>query len=140
MTNQLNMAKIQSIQLLHSLHWSQRRIADELRIDRETVRKYLECGSQGAKPAISPTGSNDLKPAGSEAAGRPGIPPPPAEITGFVDVAKPDGFSVRLVRVRRLPAQSMQHFCDDRRARIAHAQDDDVRPTIHSHARIPMQD
>lgn len=36
MANQLSMADIHSIQLLHSMHWSQRRIARELGIDRET--------------------------------------------------------------------------------------------------------
>jgi transposase len=63
MANRLKMAIIHSIQLLHSLHWSQRRIARELGIDRETVRKYLECGWEGANPAISPAGSEGSKPA-----------------------------------------------------------------------------
>jgi transposase len=63
MANQLKMAMIHSIQLLHSMHWSQRRIARELGIDRETVRKYLACGSDEAKPAISPAGSLESKPA-----------------------------------------------------------------------------
>jgi len=52
MANQLKMAKIQSIQLLHSLRWSQRRIARELGVDRETVRKYCACG-WGGKPRHS---------------------------------------------------------------------------------------
>ena len=85
MTNQLKMAKIQSIQLLHSLHWSQRRIADELGIDRETVRKYLACGSQEAKPAISPAGSDGSKPATFA-----GVPAPGGEGIDPEDCAGPD--------------------------------------------------
>lgn len=63
MANRLKMAIVHSIQLLHALGWSQRRIARELGIDPGTVRKYLACGSEGAKPAISPAGSEASKPA-----------------------------------------------------------------------------
>jgi transposase len=99
MANQLKMAKIHSIQLLHALRWSQRRIARALGIDRETVRKYLSCGWDGANPAIPPPGSDTSKPAtvpgapGSEpyrgdaarsvdcaAAPNPAIPPPGSEV------------------------------------------------------------
>ena len=77
MANQLKMANIHSIFLLHSMHWSQRRIARELGIDRETVRKYLEGGLEGAKPAISPPGSEGSKPATF-----PGVPAPVVERNG----------------------------------------------------------
>lgn len=80
MTNRLKMAMIHSIQLLHSMHWSQRRIARELGIDRETVRKYLACGLDEAKPAISPPGSLESKPATLA-----GVPAPAGEGIG------PDG-------------------------------------------------
>src|SRR6185437_8213290 len=40
MANRLKMAIIQAILHLHSLRWSRRRIADELGIDRDTVRRY----------------------------------------------------------------------------------------------------
>jgi transposase len=63
MSNRLKMAIAQAIYQLHSLHWSQRRIARELGINRETVRKYLACGLPGAKPAISPAGCQRSKPA-----------------------------------------------------------------------------
>lgn len=63
MANRLKMAQIHSIEALHSAGWSQRRIARELGIDRESVRKRLACGSCGAKPAISPLGSEGSKPA-----------------------------------------------------------------------------
>jgi len=88
MANRLKMAKIHSIQLLHSLQWSQRRIAAELGIDRGTVRKYLECGSDGANPAISPPGSE-----GSNPATFPGLPGPAVSATDSSDCAGVDGGS-----------------------------------------------
>ena len=63
MANLLKMANVQSILSLHALGWEQRRIARELGIDRETVRKYLRHGLAGAKPANAPTGSDESKPA-----------------------------------------------------------------------------
>lgn len=69
MANVLKMALIESILSLHAQHWSQRRIARELQIDRETVRKYLRERLSGAKPANAPTGSGGSKPATSRLAG-----------------------------------------------------------------------
>ena len=63
MANVLKMALVESIRSLHSLRWSQRRIAHELGVDRETVRKYLRQELTGAKPAIAPAGSGWSKPA-----------------------------------------------------------------------------
>lgn len=63
MSNLLKMANVQSILLLHAQGWSQRRIARELRLDRETVRKYLRQGSCEPKPAKVLTGSAEPKPA-----------------------------------------------------------------------------
>jgi transposase len=63
MANVLKMALIESILSLHAQRWSQRRIARELQIDRETVRKYLRERLSGPKPAIAPAGSDDSKPA-----------------------------------------------------------------------------
>lgn len=74
MANQLRMAIVQSILHLHSLQWSQRRIARELGIHRETVGRYLLEHLDGAKPAIPPTGSGGSKPATISPA-----PGPPAE-------------------------------------------------------------
>jgi transposase len=72
MANQLKMAIVQSILHLHALKWSQRRIARELGVDRETVRRHLQrCrnaangGADGSKPAILPAGSECSKPATS---------------------------------------------------------------------------
>ena len=63
MANLLNVAIVESILSLHALGWSQRRIAVELGVDRETVGKYVLQRSCGAKPANLPTGSGDPKPA-----------------------------------------------------------------------------
>lgn len=63
MANLLKMAIVQSILSLRAQGWSQRRIARELGIDRETVGKYLRQQLCGAKPANAPTGSEQSKPA-----------------------------------------------------------------------------
>jgi transposase len=62
MANVLKMAMIQSILHLHSLRWSQRRIARELGIDRGTVGRYLSRHLRPPNAAIPPTGSDDEKP------------------------------------------------------------------------------
>ena len=80
MANQLKMAIVQAILQLHALGWSQRRVATELQIDRETVARYLKLYQNGAKPAPGapePPGSADPNPAtfsgppGSEPGGLP---------------------------------------------------------------------
>jgi hypothetical protein len=63
MANELKMAIVESILQLHTLHWSARRIAWHLDIDRGTVRKYLKEALSGPKPAIPPAGSDGSKPA-----------------------------------------------------------------------------
>ncbi|HEX3655388.1 MAG TPA: IS21 family transposase [Pirellulales bacterium] len=63
MANLLNVAMIESIQALFAQGWTRRRIARELGVDRATVRKYVEHGSCGAKPANAPTGYGESKPA-----------------------------------------------------------------------------
>lgn len=61
MANQLKMAKIQAILELHQQGWSQRRIARELLIDRETVSRYVQQAVASSKPAISPAGTDALE-------------------------------------------------------------------------------
>ena len=51
MANQLKMATVQSILTLHGRGWSQRRIAVELDVDRETVSRYVELARQASQPA-----------------------------------------------------------------------------------------
>jgi transposase len=79
MSNLLQVAMIETILSLHQRGWSQRRIARELGIDRETVARYLRSPAGRSKPAHAPTGSADnadgskpaIAPIGSTAAAAP---------------------------------------------------------------------
>jgi len=65
MSNVLRVSLQTTIYSLADRGWSQRRIARELGIDRETVGRYLRLAGK-AKPAISTTGSagdSESKPA-----------------------------------------------------------------------------
>jgi hypothetical protein len=70
MANQLSMALIDTILTLHQRDWSNRRIADELGIHRDTVAHYLRQAQAQAKPALAPTGSEDV-----EAGAKPALAP-----------------------------------------------------------------
>src|SRR5258708_35353351 len=67
MPNLLKVAMIETILSLQQRGWSQRRIARELGIARETVARYLRQPPAAPKPANAPTGSEggdrDSKPA-----------------------------------------------------------------------------
>lgn len=70
--NQLSVSLQHSIATLAAKGWSSRKIAHELEVDRETVRRYRR--APDSKPAIPPTGSVDaaepnpaIVPAGSKA-------------------------------------------------------------------------
>ena len=89
--NQLKMDIQQTISTLSRGGWSQRRIARELGIDRETVARYRRLARQveAPEPAIPPTGSEAvagpkpaIAPTGSEVAPAPPLlpaePPNPA--------------------------------------------------------------
>jgi transposase len=58
MANLLKMAIRETIRTLHQRGWSQRRIADELGINRETVARHLRHPELGPKPANAPIGSD----------------------------------------------------------------------------------
>ena len=83
MANRLKMALSETIQSLSQRGWSQRRIARELKVNRETVAKYLRSPRDASKPATAPLGSpaegNASKPAtapiGSDGGMDP-LPPP----------------------------------------------------------------
>ena len=82
MANQIKMAVIDSIYTLYDRGWSQRRIARELGLDRETVARHVRLRAEAAsKPAILPAGTAEAggaKPAISptgEAPPNPAIPP-----------------------------------------------------------------
>src|SRR5271157_2989922 len=74
--NQLKMDIQQAISALSSSGWSQRRIARELKIDRETVARYRGLARETAepKPAILPAGSAPVE--GAD----PAIVPPGSEV------------------------------------------------------------
>ena len=102
MANVLKMALVESILSLRAQRWSQRRIARELEIDRETVRKYLRQQLCGAKPANVLTGSDGSKPA--TLPGLPAPDPKPATNlpTGSADA--PVGESAGLAGQNGVPA------------------------------------
>jgi transposase len=57
MANLLKMAISETIRTLHRRGWSQRRIADELGVNRETVARHLRLPEPPPKPANAPPGS-----------------------------------------------------------------------------------
>jgi transposase len=83
MAHELKMAIVESILQLRALHWSGRRIARHLGIDRGTVAKHLKRLESGPKPAISPAGSEGSKPAT--------YPPAPGTVSGDGDRADSAG-------------------------------------------------
>jgi ParB-like chromosome segregation protein Spo0J len=56
MANQLKIAIVQSILLLHAQGWSRRAIARRLGVHRETVSRHLRRAVVGSKPAKMPAG------------------------------------------------------------------------------------
>lgn len=56
MANLLKMAITETIRSLHQRGWSQRRIAAELGVNRETVARHLRLSEPGPKPANAPSG------------------------------------------------------------------------------------
>jgi transposase len=74
MSNLLKMAVRETIRTLHRRGWSQRRIADELGINRETVARHLRQADPPPKPAIAPPGS-----AAPDGAPKPANAPPGPE-------------------------------------------------------------
>ena len=88
MANNLRMDLVHTIVSLHKLSWSDRRIARELGIHRETVGRHLRLARAGPEPATNlPAGSGPCSkpasaPLGSELA-KPasGAPTGSAEVT-----------------------------------------------------------
>jgi len=72
MANQLKMAVVDAIITLNQRNWSNRRIARELGIDRETVKRHLELAGNGSNPTSNaPPGSEGPKPATNAPPGSP---------------------------------------------------------------------
>ena len=57
----LKVATIDIILSLHRRGWSQRRIARELDVNRETVARHLKHANSAPEPANAPTGSDGLE-------------------------------------------------------------------------------
>lgn len=77
MANQTKVAVINAILTLYERGWSQRRIAGELQINRETVARYVSAANQAdSKPAISTPGDSPPELA-NPAISTPGTSPPP---------------------------------------------------------------
>ena len=75
MSNRLKMAIVQAVLQLHAQHWSFRRIARELHIDRETVSRYVRLAE--SKPATAaPTGVGSPEPDSKPAQAPTGSQPP----------------------------------------------------------------
>jgi transposase len=72
MANLLKMAISETIRTLHRRGWSQRRIADELGINRETVARHLRQVDPPPKPANAPPGSEADQDAAKPANAPPG--------------------------------------------------------------------
>ena len=90
MANHLKMAMVNAITTLKSRGWSMRRIAQELGVDRGTVKRYVEL--EDAKPASkAPTGSLDgSKPATNAPLGsETGTDPPGNRPPGTVSRCAP---------------------------------------------------
>src|SRR6516165_5971156 len=91
MANRLKMALAQSIHTLYQQGWSQRRIARELGINRETVARHLRDLRPPSKPANAPIGSGDV-PDGSKPANAP-IGSEPAFTTPQASTGEPGRLS-----------------------------------------------
>src|SRR3954447_6836115 len=74
MANLLKMAVRETIRTLHRRGWSQRRIADELGIHRETVARHLRQAEPPSKPANAPPGATT-----PDATPKPANAPPGSE-------------------------------------------------------------
>src|SRR5258708_6856856 len=70
MANLLKMAISETIRTLHLRGWSQRRIAAELGVNRETVARHLRQADPPSKPANAPLGSE-----GDDSASKPANAP-----------------------------------------------------------------
>ena len=90
MANRLKMAKVHSIQTLHARAWSQRRIARELGVHRETVARYVQLAEYGPRDGPETPGevvqNRPNLPTGSASQNRPN---PPAGFSGPTSRCEP---------------------------------------------------
>ena len=96
--NQLTVSLQHSIAKLAAKGWSSRKIARELDVDRETVRRYRPI--EDSKPAIAPTGSEDPfapKPAIVPAGFKPGRTSQCARWSAFIEQGLLAGLSAQRI-------------------------------------------
>jgi transposase len=96
--NQLTVSLQHSIVTLAAKGWSSRKIARELDVDRETVRRYRP--AEDSKPAIAPTGSEDTaapKPAIVPAGSKAGRTSQCAPLSGLIEEALLAGLSAQRI-------------------------------------------
>jgi len=79
MANRIKMAIRDLILRLYGLGWSQRRIAEALDLNRETVGRHIRLQAAAAQPADAAAAKPAIPPAGSEEAATPAGPPAPAK-------------------------------------------------------------
>ena len=123
MANRLKMATVQAILQLHSLRWSQRRIAEELEIDRKTVRRHLLRHLGGPNAPKAPTGSEgpkrttlDLVPAPDN---EPSDPVDPADLSAISNAPRaPTGSPAPLDDHRRAGVAGQRSACEPHRELI----------------------
>jgi hypothetical protein len=103
--NQLTMALIDTIQRLRQQKWSQRRIAVELGIDRETVSRYLRL-SEAPKPATAGGALSDSKPASAD--GALSDPAPPGTRADLNDCSACTTRGIEALSARAAPGPASQ--------------------------------
>ena len=89
MSNFLKMDLVNAIQALKSKGWSKRRIARELQIDRQTVRKYLRAASNSATlsiPDAAPADSGQDHPLSTPGSDKPSDQNHPLSTLGNLEV------------------------------------------------------
>src|ERR1041385_5911790 len=90
MPNFLKMDLVNAIQALKCKGWSKRRIARELQIDRQTVRKYIRAASNSATlstPDTAPANSGQNHPLSTPGSQRPTEQNHPLSTLGNFEVA-----------------------------------------------------
>jgi len=114
MANQLKMALVDSIITLHGHGWSQRRIARELGVHRETVGRYVTCAGSAKPASIAPPGIDPSKPASNAPTGSPSTAAPWREVISdklesgltaqriYQDLVSDHGYGGSYYSVRRL--------------------------------------
>jgi transposase len=119
MANQLTMAKIEAILALHRRNWSNRQIAKELGIHRDTVARHVQLFQQDPQLASIPDDGSEAKPATPEGA-PPGQnrPPQPGAPPGSKPARAPIGSEAQPASAEPTSATNPPSLCEPFRAVI----------------------